>query len=57
MLRTGVLFVILYARGLALVALNVLNILISKLSGNPVNVVLLAACTLTITAIYGWRIL
>ena len=49
--------VILYASGLGLAALNVSNIKTPKLSGNPVNVFLLAFYTLGITAIYGWKLL
>lgn len=53
----GVFAVILYASGLGLAALNVSNIKTPKLSGNPVNVALLGAYTLGITAIYGWWLL
>lgn len=49
--------VILYASALALAALNVSQISTPKLSGNPVNVVLLAAYTLAISAVYGWQLL
>ena len=49
--------VVLYISGLGLAALNVSQIKTPKLSGNPVNVVILAAYTLAITAIYGWKIL
>jgi CDP-diacylglycerol--serine O-phosphatidyltransferase len=28
-----------------------------KLSGNPINVVFLAAYTLGVTAVYGWKLL
>jgi len=49
--------VILYAAGLGLAALNVSQISTPKLSGKPINVVLLAAYTLAITAIYGWILL
>jgi CDP-diacylglycerol--serine O-phosphatidyltransferase len=49
--------VILYASGLALAALNVSNIKTPKLSGNPINVVLLASYTLAMTAVYGWKLL
>lgn len=54
---SGAFSVILYAVGLGLAALNVSQISTPKLSGNPVNVVLLAAYTLAITAIYGWKLL
>lgn len=49
--------VILYASGMGLAALNVSQIKTPKLSGNPVNVLLLAAYTLGITAFYGWKLL
>ncbi|MDB4106252.1 CDP-alcohol phosphatidyltransferase family protein [bacterium] len=49
--------IILAIAGLCLAALNVSQIQTPKLSGNPVNVVLLAAYTLGITAIYGWKLL
>lgn len=48
---------ILYATGLSLAALNVSQIKTPKLSGNPINVGILAAYTLGITAIYGWKLL
>ncbi len=53
----GIFSVILYASGLGLAALNVSQIKTPKLSGNPVNVFILAAYTLGITAIYGWKLL
>ncbi len=49
--------VILYASGLGLAALNVSQIKTPKLSGNPVNVFMLAAYTLAMTAIYAWKLL
>lgn len=49
--------VILYASGVGLAALNVSQIKTPKLSGNPVNVYILALYTLGITAIYGWKLL
>ena len=49
--------IILYAVGLGLAALNVSQISTPKLSGKPINVVLLATYTLAITAIYGWNLL
>ncbi len=49
--------IILAIAGLCLAALNVSQIKTPKLSGNPVNVVLLAAYTLGTTAIYGWKLL
>ena len=48
---------ILYASCLGLAALNVSQIKTPKLSGNPVNVYLLAAYTLGITGVYGWKLL
>lgn len=49
--------VILAVSGLGLAILNVSQIKTPKLSGNPVNVALLAAYTLAITLIYGWGLL
>jgi CDP-diacylglycerol--serine O-phosphatidyltransferase len=54
---SGVFSVILYASGLGLAALNVSKIKTPKLSGKPINVVLLASYTLVVTAIYGWKLL
>ena len=48
--------VILYASGLGLAALNVSQIKTPKLSGNTVNVWILAAYTIGITVIYGWKL-
>ena len=48
---------VLYAYCLVLTALNVSQIQTPKLSGNPVNVFILAAYTLGVTAIYGWKLL
>jgi phosphatidylserine synthase len=53
----GVFSIILYVSGLGLAALNVSQIKTPKLSGNPINVVLLALYTLGMTAIYGWKLL
>lgn len=53
----GAFSVILYASGLGLAALNVSKIKTPKLSGKPINVVLLASYTLLMTAIYGWKLL
>jgi CDP-diacylglycerol---serine O-phosphatidyltransferase len=47
--------VILSLSGLGLAALNVSQIKTPKLSGNPVNVVILATYTITVTIIYGWQ--
>ena len=49
--------VILYASGLGLAALNVSQIKTPKLSGNPVNVLILAIYTLGITVLHGWNLL
>lgn len=49
--------IILAVSGLGLAALNVSQIKTPKLSGNPVNVVLLAIYTLAVTGIYGWQLL
>ena len=48
--------VILYASGLGLAALNVSQIKTPKLSGNTANVLILAAYTIAITVIYGWKL-
>ncbi|MEP3046193.1 MAG: CDP-alcohol phosphatidyltransferase family protein [Roseibium sp.] len=51
-------FAILLGAGcLILAVLNVSQIKTPKLSGNPVNVGLLAAYTLAVTFIYGWKLL
>lgn len=57
MMTPDVFAVVLYAAGLGLAALNVSQISTPKLSGKPINVVLLATYTLAITAIYGWSLL
>lgn len=49
--------IILAASGLFLAVLNVSQIKTPKLSGNPINVVLLALYTLAVSAIYGWALL
>jgi len=49
--------IILYASGCGLAALNVSQIKTPKLSGNPVNVFILAVYTLGITATFGWKLL
>lgn len=53
----GTFTVVLYASCLGLTALNVSQIKTPKLSGNPVNVFILAAYTLGMTAVYGWKLL
>jgi phosphatidylserine synthase len=55
--NSGTFSLIIYASGLGLAALNVSQIKTPKLSGNPINVLLLAFYTLGITAIYGWRLI
>jgi len=47
---------ILYSTALGLAALNVSRIKTPKLSGNPINVCILAIYTLGATGIYGWRL-
>ncbi|MGH1427105.1 MAG: CDP-alcohol phosphatidyltransferase family protein [Arenicella sp.] len=49
--------ILLYSACLALAALNVSQIKTPKLSGNPVNVYLLAVYTLGLTLFYGWKLL
>ncbi|MEN8834369.1 CDP-alcohol phosphatidyltransferase family protein [Pacificibacter sp.] len=49
--------IMLAAAGLCLAALNVSQIKTPKLSGNPVNVVVLATYTFAVTAIYGWKLI
>ena len=44
------------AAGLGLAILNVSQIKTPKLSGNPINVILLAVYTLAVTVIYGWTL-
>ena len=54
---SGIFSVVLCVCGLGLAALNVSQIKTPKLSGNPVNVVILAVYTIGITIIYGWKML
>ena len=49
--------IVLYVSGLGLAALNVSQIKTPKFSGNPVNVFILAAYTLAISAVYAWKLL
>lgn len=49
--------VILYISGLGLAAFNVSKIKTPKLSGNPINVIILAVYTLAMTAFYGCKLL
>ena len=56
-LSQGVFSVILYASGVGLATLNVSQIKTPKLSGNPINVYILAIYTLAMTGVYGWKLL
>jgi CDP-diacylglycerol--serine O-phosphatidyltransferase len=56
-LSQGLFTVILYASGVGLAILNVSQIKTPKLSGNPVNVYILAIYTLGMTGVYGWKLL
>ena len=49
--------IVLYITGVGLAILNVSEIKTPKLSGNPRNVWILAAYTLSITAIYGYQLI
>ena len=49
--------IILYVCCMIIIALNVSQIKTPKLSGNPINVVILAIYTLGISAMYGWQLL
>jgi len=49
--------VVLYVSGVGLAALNVSGIKTPKFSGNPVNVRILAAYTLGISALYSWQLI
>jgi CDP-diacylglycerol--serine O-phosphatidyltransferase len=49
--------IILALSGLCLAGLNVSQIKTPKLSGNPVNVVILAVYTLCVTVFYSWQML
>ncbi len=53
----GTFSIVLYSSCLCLAALNVSQIKTPKLSGNPVNVWLLALYTLAMTGIYGWKLI
>jgi phosphatidylserine synthase len=53
----GVFSVVLYVSGVGLAILNVSQIKTPKLSGNPVNVYILAVYTLGMTGVYGWKLL
>lgn len=56
-LSQGIFSVVLYASGIGLAILNVSQIKTPKLSGNPVNVYILAIYTLGMTGVYGWKLL
>jgi phosphatidylserine synthase len=56
-LSQGIFAVVLYASGVGLAILNVSQIKTPKLSGNPINVYILAIYTLGMTAVYGWKLL
>lgn len=56
-LGEGFFSIVLYASCIGLAVLNVSEIKTPKLSGNPFNVYCLAAYTLVLTAIYGWKLL
>jgi len=53
----GIFSVVLYASGVGLAILNVSQIKTPKLSGNPINVYILAIYTLAMTGVYGWKLL
>lgn len=53
----GIFSVLLYISALVLAGLNVSQIKTPKLSGNPINVLLLVFYTLGITGVYGWKLL
>lgn len=57
LLTKGQFTVVLYISCLSLAALNVSKIKTPKLSGNPINVVLLATYTLLLTGVYSWKLL
>ena len=48
--------IVLYISGVTLAILNVSQIKTPKLSGNPINVYILAAYTIVITSIYSWKL-
>jgi phosphatidylserine synthase len=56
-LSQGIFSVVLYASGVGLAILNVSQIKTPKLSGNPINVYILAFYTLAITGVYGWKLI
>lgn len=56
-LSQGAFTIVLYASGVTLAILNVSQIKTPKMSGNPINVYILAIYTLGITGLYGWKLL
>jgi phosphatidylserine synthase len=52
----GAFSIFLYVSCLGLAGLNVSQIKTPKLSGNPVNVYILAVYTIALTGIYGWKL-
>ena len=56
-LSHGIFSVVLYVCGVGLAILNVSQIKTPKLSGNPINVYLLAIYTLGMTSVYSWKLL
>ena len=56
-LSQGVFSIVLYVSGVGLATLNVSQIKTPKLSGNPINVYILAIYTLGMTGLYGWKLL
>jgi CDP-diacylglycerol--serine O-phosphatidyltransferase len=56
-LGTEIFSAVLYVSCLGLAALNVSQIKTPKLSGNPINVRILAVYTLGVTVLYGWQLL
>jgi len=56
-LSQGIFSVVLYASGVGLAILNLSEIKTPKLSGNPINVYILAIYTLAMTGVYGWQLL
>ncbi len=52
----GIFTIILFISTMVLAALNVSEIKTPKLSGNPINVYILAFYTIFITSVYGWKL-
>ncbi len=55
-LSHGLFAIVLYVFCVGLAILNVSNISTPKLSGNPINVILLAIYTVIISGVYGWKL-